>query len=214
MSSSMPMTSITTSGVRRTPMSSARASMMVPWTVAMPAPPRVLPDTKRGAADRGDQHLAQEPEFPVPDDGGGREDRGEHHRHGQHAGVDEGLEADAGRHAPLGQRRQAGAEHEQEKQRLDQRGDRPQPVPAEPDQLPLPDDADGAQVGPQAVLGHGDPDLADQGCFFRAGEGLLGRGSPGGRHHVTAFRASGPPSGASGPRLTTPHRGWSCRYRT
>ena len=44
-SSSRPMTSMTTSQVRRTPMSGARASMMVPWTVAMLAPPRVLPDT-------------------------------------------------------------------------------------------------------------------------------------------------------------------------
>jgi len=47
------------------------------------------------------------------------------------------------------QRGQAGAEDEQEQHRLDQAGHGPQPVALEPDQLAVPDDADGAQVLPQ-----------------------------------------------------------------
>ena len=44
------------------------------------------------------------------------------------------------------QRREPGAEHEQEQQRLHERGDDPQAVAAEADQLAVPDDAHGAQV--------------------------------------------------------------------
>ena len=39
-----------------------------------------LADHDRAAAHRRDHHLAQEAELAVPDDRGGAEDRGEHHR--------------------------------------------------------------------------------------------------------------------------------------
>ena len=46
-----------------------------------------------------------------------------------------------------------GAEHEQEQERLDQRGDDAQAVAAEADQLAPPDDADRAQLAAQAAGG-------------------------------------------------------------
>ena len=61
-----------------------------------------------------------------------------------------------------GQRRQPGAEDEQEKERLDEGSDGPQTVPPEPDQLPLPNDLRRSEVVAQAVLGQGHPDLGHQ----------------------------------------------------
>src|SRR6266571_4319203 len=58
-----------------------------------------------------------------------------------------------------GQRGQRGAEDEEKEHGLDQRGDSPEPVGAEPDQLAPPDDAGRPQVVPEPVPGHGDPDL-------------------------------------------------------
>ena len=60
-------------------------------------------------------------------------------------GVDEGLQVDAVG-AGCGELLQAGAEHEEEEQRLDQRGDDPHPVVGEADQLAPPDDLDRAQL--------------------------------------------------------------------
>ncbi len=74
----------------------------------------------------------------------------------------------------LGQRRQAGTEHEQEQERLDERGDGTQSVGAKPDQLAPPDDVHRADVVPQAVLGHCDPDLGNQrGLCHRIRDGPL-----------------------------------------
>ena len=53
---------------------------------------------------------------------------------------------------------EAGAEHEQEQERLDQRGDHPQPVAAEADQLAAPDDLDRAQLRGEAALRDADTD--------------------------------------------------------
>ena len=114
-------------------------------------------DHDRAAPDRRDHHLAQESELPVPDDRRGREHRGEHHRDAEDAGVDEGLQA-ARRGSRAGQALQPGAQHEQEQERLDQRGGHPQAVGPEADQLPAPDDLDRPQLGAQTALGHADPD--------------------------------------------------------
>ena len=83
-------------------------------------------------------------------------------RHGQHAGVDESLEVHVRRQAVTGQRRQPGAEDEQEKERLYEGSDSPQTVAPETDQLPLPNDRRRPHVVAQAVLGQGHPDLGDQ----------------------------------------------------
>jgi hypothetical protein len=112
------------------------------------------------------RHLPQEPELPVPDDRSGREHRGEQHGHGQHAREDERLEVHPGREVAPGERGQAGAEDQQEQQRLDERRNGPQPVPAESDHLAAPHDAHRAQVGAQAPLRHRDPDLGGQ-AFVR-----------------------------------------------
>ena len=53
---------------------------------------------------------------------------------------------------------EARAEHEQEQQRLHERGDHPQPVGAEADQLAAPDDPDRAQLGGEAALRDADAD--------------------------------------------------------
>jgi hypothetical protein len=62
--------------------------------------------------------------------------------HRQHAGVDKGAEVDARRQATTGECGKAGAEHEQEKYRLYEGRDHPQPVALKPDDLAAPDDAD------------------------------------------------------------------------
>ena len=52
----------------------------------------------------------------------------------------------------VGQRRQAGAEHEEEQHRLDERGDDAEAVLTEADQLALPHHLDAAQVLAQAAV--------------------------------------------------------------
>ena len=58
----------------------------------------------------------------------------------------------------LDRRCRPGAEHEQEQQRLHQRGDHPQPVGAEADQLAAPHDPDRAQLRGEAALRDADAD--------------------------------------------------------
>ena len=71
--------------------------------------------------------------------------------------------------------RQPAAEHEQEQQRLQQRGDDPHAVAREADQLALPDDLDRAQVAAEAAGGDVDPrDRGRRGRRVGAGE-LAGR---------------------------------------
>ena len=132
-------------------------STITPWKHATVAPPRHLPITIDAAPHRRDHHLAQEAELAVPHDRRRREHRGEHHRHAEDAGVDEGLEVDAVRAAPR-DRLQAGAEDEQEQQRLHQRRDDPHAVAAEADELAPPDDLDRAQLAAEAALRHADAD--------------------------------------------------------
>jgi hypothetical protein len=117
---------------------------------------QALAEHDRRAPHRRDEHLAQEAELAVPDDRGGREDRGEHHRHREHARIDERAQVDPVR-AGGGEPREAGAEHEQEQQRLQQRGDDPHPVAREADELALPDDLHRAQVAAQAASGDAHP---------------------------------------------------------
>jgi hypothetical protein len=52
------------------------ARITTPWNVATTAPPRTLPTTIAGAADRGDERLPQGPELQVPHDRGGRDHPG------------------------------------------------------------------------------------------------------------------------------------------
>src|SRR3954468_6129852 len=91
---------------------------------------KALADDDRAAPHRGHHHLAQEAELAVPHDRRGREHRGEHDRDAEDAGVDERLEVDAVG-ADAGELVEPRAEHEQEEQRLHQRGDDPQAVAAE-----------------------------------------------------------------------------------
>ena len=67
---------------------------------------------------------------------------------------------------------------EEEEQGLHQRGDNPQPVIGEADQLPLPHDPDRAKLGGQRPAGDGNLDHgADRGR-------CLGRADPGSRAHL------------------------------
>ena len=100
-------------------------------------PTERLADEDRAAPDRRHEHLSQEPELAVPHDRRRRERRREQHRRCQHTGEHERLEVDAA--GRLGrERRQPGAEDEQEQHRLHERGDGTEAVLAEADQLALP----------------------------------------------------------------------------
>jgi hypothetical protein len=95
--------------------------------------------------DRCDEHLAQEAELPVPDDRDRREHGGEQRRGGEDAWEHEGLEVErAG--GPARERAQAGAQHEQEQQRLDERRHEAGAVLQRPDQVALQHDLHGPQV--------------------------------------------------------------------
>jgi hypothetical protein len=130
-----------------------------------------LADHDGPAAHGRDEDLTQEAELAIPDDGTGREDGREQHRHRQHAGIDERLEVEAAgvRQAAAGQVGQSSAEDEQEQERLHQRCDGAEPVGAEPDQLASPDDADGAQVVAKAAFGYRHPNPLDDGAGLASG---------------------------------------------
>ena len=131
------------------------------------------------------------------------------HRHAQHARVDERLKLTPCVPAEASAR-EPGAEHEQEQERLHQRGDDAQPVAAEADQLALPDDLDRAQLAAQAARRD-----ADRATTLPAGGVAGGRGleiGVGGAHRsaisgsssVAMLRRVSRPAEASASRIVVP----------
>ena len=133
--------------------------MTNPCRVATSGAAQGLADHDGAAADRGDQHLAEEPELAVPDDRGRREHGGEQHADAEHTGEDEGSQIDPA--APRHQRRQAGTHHQQPKDGLEERRHHPGLVAPEQQQFPMQHDLHGPQVVDQAPPGH--PHLRDLG---------------------------------------------------
>ena len=127
-------------------------------------------DHDGGAAHRSDEHLPEEAELPVPHHRRRREQRGEQHRHGENARIEERFQVHSAA-AGLREVGQAGAQHEQEEERLDQRGDEPGAVVQEANHLALPDDLDGTQLTEGGSGRHPNGDRYRGGC--RHGRYLL-----------------------------------------